>query len=207
LKHESIGGWLDELGSAAPAPGGGAAAALELALGAALVEMVCNLTIGRPAYAEHEPTLLAARERAVVLRAEALILVDEDAEAFRDVIEAYKLPRASEAEIGLRTARIQAALVGAADVPRRTARAAAEVVELGASILAGANPNVISDIAAGAAAARAALASALVNIEVNRVSITEPALKASLAEALEQIEAQIVAADELVAEVRRRMVG
>ena len=54
MNEETIGGWLDELASSAPAPGGGAAGALEVAVGAALVEMVCNLTIGKPAFAEHE---------------------------------------------------------------------------------------------------------------------------------------------------------
>jgi methenyltetrahydrofolate cyclohydrolase len=56
VEGESIGGWLDALASSAPAPGGGAAAALEAAMAAALLEMVCNLTIGKPAYAEHDET-------------------------------------------------------------------------------------------------------------------------------------------------------
>ena len=74
MRDESIGGFLDGLASSAPAPGGGAAAALEAAMAAALVEMVCNLTIGKPAYAAHEATMREARERAGELRVEALEL-------------------------------------------------------------------------------------------------------------------------------------
>jgi methenyltetrahydrofolate cyclohydrolase len=207
LQEDSIGGWLDELASSAPAPGGGAAAALEAAMGAALVEMVCNLTIGKPAYAEHEEAMTAARDRAGLRRAESLALVAEDEDAFRAVIAAYKLPKETEAEAAERTARIQAALAGAADVPRRTAVAAAEVVDLAASIVAGSNPNVVSDVAAAAASARAALATALVNIEVNAGSIADPDLKASLAGAARQIERDLERADAVVASVRERLAG
>ena len=66
---ETIGGWLEELASAAPAPGGGGAAALQVAIGAALVEMLCNLTAGRPAYAENEDAVRAILAEAGQLRA------------------------------------------------------------------------------------------------------------------------------------------
>ena len=82
MNEETIGGWLDELASSAPAPGGGAAGALEVAVGAALVEMVCNLTIGKPAFAEHEGTMTEARDRATTVRHQAVGLAAEDAEAF-----------------------------------------------------------------------------------------------------------------------------
>ncbi len=205
MQDEPIGGWLDALASSAPAPGGGAAAALEAAMAAALVEMVCNLTIGRPAYAESEATMLVARDRAHVLRAEALALVEEDADAFRAVIEAYKLPKESEAEAARRSAEIQAAFVTAADVPARTARAAAEILALAESIVAGANPNVVSDAAAAAAAAGAALDTARVNIEINRESIDDPAVRDELAEAIATIERELDHAGRVVGAVRRRL--
>ena len=158
--------------------------------------MVCNLTIGKPAYAEHEATMIAARDRAAERRAEALALVEEDAAAFSAVIAAYKLPKDTEADAAERTERIQLALAGAADVPRRTAVAAAEVLDLAASIVAGSNVNVVSDVAAAAASARAALAIAAVNIEINVGSIADPRLKESLAES--------VAPDRARADARRR---
>ena len=71
---ERIGAWLEKLASAAPAPGGGAVAALETSAAAALVEMVCNLTAGRPAHAAHEDEIVAVRERATRIRSAALDL-------------------------------------------------------------------------------------------------------------------------------------
>jgi formiminotetrahydrofolate cyclodeaminase len=205
MHDESIGDWLDALASAAPAPGGGAAAGLQVAMAAALVEMVCNLTIGRPAYADHEAAMSAARDRARTLRADAVALVGEDAAAFSAVISAYKLPRESDDERGVRSEAIQRALASAADVPCRVARDAAETVSLGESILDGANPNVVSDIAAAAAAARAALDTARVNVEVNAASITDADLTATLAATVQEIGCQCEQADRLVALVRARL--
>ena len=145
--------------------------------------MVCNLTIGKPAYAEHEAIDdRGARPRAV-LRVEAIGLAAEDAAAFTAVIAAYRLPKETEAEAAARAARIQAALAGAADVPRRTAAAASEVLDLAERIVPGANPTSSRDAAAAAGAARGALQTALVNIDANRASITDPALRAELDEA------------------------
>jgi formiminotetrahydrofolate cyclodeaminase len=207
MDDQTIGSWLAELGSSAPAPGGGAAGALEVAMGAALVEMVCNLTIGKPAYAEHEETMTAVRDRAATLRTEATRLAVEDAAAFSAVIAAYRLPKETEDETAARAARIQEALAEAADVPRRTAAAASEVLDLTERIVPGANVNVVSDAAAAAGAARGALQAALVNIDANRASITDPVLRAELDDAAGAIDRDLARADEIVASVRARMAG
>jgi methenyltetrahydrofolate cyclohydrolase len=204
MEELSIGGWLADLASAAPAPGGGAAAALEVGMGAALVEMLCNLTIGKPAYAEHEAVMAATRDRASELRGEAPGLAAEDAAAYSAVIAAYRLPKESEAEAGVRAEQIQAALVLAADVPRRTAAAASTVLDLAERIVPIANVNVIADGAAAAGAARAALQTALLNIDANRASITDPALRAELADVARRIEGELVRADAIVSTVRER---
>jgi len=207
VNDEAIGAWLAELASSAPAPGGGAAGALEVAIGAALVEMVCNLTIGKPAFVEHEATMIEARNRAASIRGDAVGLAAEDADAFDAVIAAYRLPRETEAEAEGRTASIQEALAKAADVPRRTAVAAAEVLDLTELIVPGANPNVVSDSAAAAGAARGALQASLVNIDANRSSITDPSLRAELDEVAALIERDLARADGIVAAVRARMAG
>jgi formiminotetrahydrofolate cyclodeaminase len=205
VDEQTIGSWLGDLASPAPAPGGGAAAALEVAMGAALVEMVCNLTIGKPAFAEHEETMTAVRERATALRAHALALAAEDADAFSAVIAAYRLPKETGPEKAERETRIQAALAGAADVPRRTAAAASEVLDLAERIVPDANPNVISDAAVAAGAARGALQAALLNIDANRLSITDEALVAELERAEATIGRDLARADRVVAGVRARM--
>ncbi|HWE80508.1 MAG TPA: cyclodeaminase/cyclohydrolase family protein [Gaiellaceae bacterium] len=203
MNDQAIAEWLEELASAAPAPGGGGAAALETAMAAALVEMVCNLTIGKPAYAEHDAAMAAVLERSTVLRREAVGLAGEDAEAFRAVIAAYRIPK----EDGSRQAQIQAALAAAADVPRRTAAAATEILDLIEAIAPIGNVNVISDGAAAASAARGALQTALLNIDANRVAIEDPLLREDLASAAAAIDAQLLRADAIVATIRARMAG
>jgi formiminotetrahydrofolate cyclodeaminase len=170
---DTIDVWLDQLASSAPAPGGGAAAAMSAATGAALVEMVCNLTIGKPKFAAHEATMTAALARATDLRKQALQLADDDARAFAAVAGAYRLPKDTEEAQRERSAAIQAALVEAADVPLRTAVLAAEVIGLAERILDGANPNVLGDVAVAASAARSALESAEVNVAANIASMTD----------------------------------
>ncbi|HKO24421.1 MAG TPA: cyclodeaminase/cyclohydrolase family protein [Chloroflexota bacterium] len=110
MAEETIAHFLDELASGAPTPGGGAAAALEAALGAALVSMVCNLTIGREKYRAYEQTMMEARARAEELRTHALDLVAEDSASYSAVGAAYALPRGSDEEKAARQARIQEAL-------------------------------------------------------------------------------------------------
>ncbi len=167
MLDQSVSSWLDDLASDAPAPGGGAAAAMNAAVGAALVAMVCNLTIGRPRYAEHEPLMRDALAAATGLRAQAVRLAADDAAAFGAVSEAYKRPRDTEAARTARTEAVQTALIGAADVPLRTAAVAAAVIDLAGRIMDGANVNVLSDVAVAAASARAALDAAAINVEVN----------------------------------------
>jgi formiminotetrahydrofolate cyclodeaminase len=203
VQQQEIGAWLDDLASAAPAPGGGAVAALQVALAAGLVEMVTNLTVGNPRYAEHEPTMIDARSRAGAVRRTAVQLVAEDATAFTAVTDAYKLPRATDEDKAARTAAIQQALLGAADVPVRTARAASTVVDLAEQILPGANVNVLSDVAIAASSARAGLEGAIVNIEINRVAIKDEAEKARLGEAIAASERDLDRADAVVATVRK----
>ena len=202
MNEQPIGSWLEELGSSAPAPGGGAAAALEVALAAALVEMVCNLTIGKPAFAEHEALMTEARDRCAVVRVQATGLAAEDADAFTAVIAAYRLPKEQEGR-----GAIQEALVARRKCPRRTAAAASEVLDLAERIVPGANPNVVSDAAAAAGAARGALQAALVNIDANRASITDAALRAELDEVAASIERDLGRADAVFAAARARMAG
>ncbi len=203
MLNQKIGAWLDDLASSAPAPGGGAVAALHVATAAGLVEMVTNLTIGNPRYAEHEPTMIDARWRAGEQRRAALQLADDDARAFTAVTDAYKLPRTTDGEKAARTAAIQRALLGAAEVPVRTAAAGGAVLDLAELILPGANVNVLSDVAVAAASARAGLEAAIINIEINRAAIKDEAEKVRLGDAVAAIERDLDRAAAVVATVRK----
>ncbi len=205
MDDESLGGFLTDLASSSPAPGGGAAAALHVALGAALVSMVCNLTVGKPRYADHESVMIAVRGDAERARGDALGLAEADAQAFTAVTDAYKLPKGSDEEKAARSAAIQAALRGAAGVPLRTAALAAEVVGMCRRILPGANVNVISDVAVAAASARAALTCAAVNVRVNLAAMADAAARDAAAKELAGHLGALADADEVVRVVEGRI--
>jgi formiminotetrahydrofolate cyclodeaminase len=179
-----VGAWLDELGSAAPTPGGGAVAALSTATAAALVEMVGNLTIGRAAYAEHEPQVTAVRDEARSLRRRALEQADEDAAAFGALMAAYRLPRGTDDQNNTRRAAVQQATEKAAAVPLDVAATAAAVINLATQLPGRSNPNVLSDVGVAAVTAAAAIEAAAVNVDVNLATLTDPAARAAMTAAL-----------------------
>jgi methenyltetrahydrofolate cyclohydrolase len=205
MDGQTLDGFLGDLASSKPAPGGGAAAAVQVALGAALVSMVCNLTIGKPRYAEHEQTMVAVRDEADHARRQALDLAEEDAQAFGAVSKAYALPRDGDEARAARGRAIQQALRIAADVPLRTAALAAAVVELAERILDGSNVNVLSDVGVAAASARAALDSAAINVRVNLASLTDSETRAALAKELDTHLAHRARADAVVHTVEDRI--
>jgi formiminotetrahydrofolate cyclodeaminase len=170
-----LGHFLDKLGSSDPTPGGGAAAAVVGALGAALVEMTANLTIGKPRLADVEEQAKAIAGRSADLRRQLEKLGDADAEAFDRVTSAYKLPRADDPQKAARREAIQSALRVAADVPLETARIAAEVIAVAEEAAPVLNPAVISDVLVGALLAQSAVNSAALNVEINLASMTDPA--------------------------------
>jgi formiminotetrahydrofolate cyclodeaminase len=200
---QPIGGWLEALGSSAPAPGGGAAAAMMASIGAALVEMVGNLTIGKPAFAEHEPHVTAIRDTARELRLRALAAIDDDAAAFTELMAVYRLPKDTDQQKTARRLVIQAATRRAAAVPLEVAATAADIARLAAQLRGRSNPAVLSDVGVAASAAAAAIDSAAINVEVNLATLTSKDAKTAMAS---QLAAHLASADQarqLAAEIRQ----
>ena len=204
---QAIGAWLDELGSAAPAPGGGAAAAMSVATAAALVEMVGNLTVGRSAYAGHEAQVTAVRDAARRLRQLALGQIDEDAQVFRALMAAYRLPRDTIGQRAARGPAIQVATRRAAGVPLDVAATAAEVIQIAAELPGRSNPNVLSDVGVAAALAAAAIEAAAINVDVNLATLTDSEAKAELTAQLAGYLTVAVRGRELAGRVRRDVAG
>src|SRR5207245_339363 len=150
----TLDGWLEELASSAPAPGGGSAAALTGAMAGALVAMVARLTVGRKAYAGVESRAREILAEAEALRAQLQRLVDDDAAAYGKVSQAYKLPKDAPG----RTRAIDEALVGAAQTPLAMARGAVRLAALAREIGDVGNKNAKSDATVAEGLARAALA-------------------------------------------------
>lgn len=165
--------FIGQLASDSPTPGGGSASALAGAMAAAMVEMACNLTVGREKFRDVEEQLKVVLERAHTLREQLLAAVDEDTEAYNGVSAAYKLPRSTDAEKAERTAAIQAALKQATEIPLRVAQAAMETAQLAVIAIQKSNPNVASDARVARLLADAAREGAIANVEINLGSITD----------------------------------
>lgn len=163
----SIGEFLAALGSQKPTPGGGTAAAVSGAMGAALVEMVAALTLSKEKFAGVHPAVEAIGEAACVARAEMLLLSREDAEAYERVVAARRLPKETEQE---KTARARAIAEGnraATQVPRRAAQVAARLLAALPELVEKGNPSAVSDAGTAALLLEACVEGALLNVGIN----------------------------------------
>jgi methenyltetrahydrofolate cyclohydrolase len=185
ITASSIDRFLDRLASADPTPGGGSAAAIMGAMGAALVSMVCNVSFGKKGYEAAEPELKNILARAEELRGRLAAMVAEDVAAFDSLMAAYKLPKSSDEEKSHRAATIQSSLQRATEVPLECARACREVVLLARRSADLGYKHVISDVGVGVAAADAALRSAALNVFINAPSLKD---RGFAARALEEVE-------------------
>ena len=159
--------FVDLLASDAPAPGGGSAAALEGALGAALTAMVCGLTVGKKKYAEFEELAQSAQTKALDLKARFVDVMDRDTEAFNVVSAAFGMPKATDEEKAARSAAIQKGLEGCTATPFEMMELAVETLELTASILGKSNDSAASDLGVSALSLRAAIQGAWLNVLIN----------------------------------------
>jgi len=183
IKDQSIQFFLDELASKAATPGGGSAAAIMGAQSAALISMVCNLTIGKPKYAEVEADMQTLLKKSEALREKLTGMIKADIDVFNRLMACYGLPKENEAEKSTRSEAIQAVLKEATDVPLACARACAEAIELSRIAAEKGNPAVISDAGTAVMAGYGALKSAALNVYINAGSLKDRAFaEAKLAE-------------------------
>ena len=181
--------FLDQVAEGTPSPGGGSAAAYTGALAAALVVMVARLTVGKSKYAQAEAECWQIIEAGEALRTKLTQAVDLDAAAFEGILMARKLPKETETQKQERSQVIKEATLQAARVPLETAQQALEVLKLAVRMAAIGNLSAISDAAAGANLALAALKSAALNVRINLQGLeheTEPAQMLQELAALEQ---------------------
>ncbi|MCC3770901.1 cyclodeaminase/cyclohydrolase family protein [Streptomyces sp. UNOC14_S4] len=204
MRDHTIETYLTELAARTPAPGGGAAAALHAAQAAALVGMVARYTTG-PKYTDRSETVGLITERADALRGHALQLAAEDAAAFTAVTEAYKLPKDTDEAKAARSAAIAAALLDAARPAEATITCAADVVALAEKLLPIGNRNVITDVGAAAEAARAAAATARLNIEINLSGIKDPDARTALLRSATLVDALAERTEHITATVRKEI--
>jgi len=182
---ESLAGFVAEVASSAPVPGGGSVVALTGSMAAALAQMVAGLTVGRKKYVAVEAEMKEMGLRAAHLVRRLAELKDEDAAAYALVSNAYKLAKDTPEQVAARDGAIQAALMKAAEVPLETARWCAEVAQLAAFCAEKGNTNAASDAGVAALLAEASCKGAAYNVRINAVAMPNKEAGAPLvAEAL-----------------------
>jgi glutamate formiminotransferase len=165
--------FIEQLAAPTATPGGGSAAAASGAMAAGLAAMVASMSRGKKAYLQHDAALGEAIARLTALREELKVAIDADAESYNSVMAAYKAAKTSP-DGG---ADITAALRLAAGVPLSVAGSAAEIAHIASSLRQITNPRMSSDLTTSIALAKAALAGALANVDVNLDSLEADGLK------------------------------
>lgn len=187
IKDMTIQVFLDELAGKASTPGGGAAAAISGAMGAALISMVANFTIGKKGYEDVEGESKDILDKSETLRAELTEAINDDVRVFNRVMASYGMPKETDEEKVARSAEIQAALKEATDVPLECAKLCREVINLSQPIADKGNNNVISDAGVAVLAGYAGLRSAALNVYINIGGIKDEEFVASRRQQLETL--------------------
>ena len=187
LTEKTVADLLAAFRSSDPTPGGGSASALAGALGASLVAMVASLPKPRATSDDEILSLRTAGQRAVELAEQLTALVDRDAEAYDQVVGAYRLPKSTEDEKAARGEQIQRAMRAAIDAPLAVMRACGE--GLGHARIVGelGNPNASSDVQVGRELLRAGLRGARLNVEINLGSVKDAEYVAGVREETERL--------------------
>jgi glutamate formiminotransferase / formiminotetrahydrofolate cyclodeaminase len=173
VMSESLGDFVARVASAEPVPGGGSVAALAGALGAALGQMAIEITKGKKAFQEHASRYAAALEKLGSERAVLLQLVEADAAAYKNVMEAYRVPKESPDRDGA----IQGALIHATDVPSRTSESAVQALQILQDLQTIIHPNVASDFEVARQMLRSAIHGGIANIRINTKEIKDEKIR------------------------------
>ena len=173
LAAMTVRGFVDELSSDSPAPGGGSVSALAASMGAALASMVAVLSHGRKGFEATQPELDRIAVRAQQLKDELLSAVDADTAAFDSLLDAMRMAKSTPEEMAARDAALAAATVQATEVPLGVMERCPEVIDLCREIGRIGLQASLSDAGVGAQMGRAAAAGAYQNVCINLAGLTD----------------------------------
>ena len=204
ITEDSVDKFLDDLAASAPTPGGGSAAAIMGAMGAALISMVCNVTLGKKGQDAAAAEMHAVLVESEKLRARLTAMVAEDIAAFDGLMGAYRLPKSSDEEKTRRNEAIQLSLRAATETPLACARACSQVITVSQRAAEHGYAGVISDAGVGVLAANSALRGAALNVYINAPSLKD---RAFADQAVAEVEAPQAAGAKLTESVFARVRG
>ncbi len=190
----TVSEFIDALASPEPTPGGGTAAAVAGAMGAGLLMMVAGLSKTRGNVDTEKVALSEARASLSSVRERMLALADTDSQAYGKVMEAFRLPKTSDAEKSGWREAIQTAMRGATDAPLDTLRTAAEAMKLARTVAEYGNPSAASDVRVALELLEAAAAGATANVDINLSSLTDESYRKTAASAVVELTNQITEA-------------
>jgi len=185
--NQPLKSFIDNTARGTPIPGGGSVAALVGSLGAALLCMVGNFTVGKPRYKSVEKDIKEILGEADKLKESLFVLIKEDMEAYEKFSQASQMPKDTRLMREKRKQVLQKTLKEAAEVPWRISQASLQVIELAEKLLPKGNPNLITDVGVGVLLAEAALKSAVLNVKINLSFIKDEEYKSRRSKVLEEI--------------------
>ncbi len=172
-EKEGLEGFIDQVASSSPAPGGGSVSAAAGALAAALSSMVCRLTVGKKRFKEVEEELKQVLEKAESIKKQMQEFIIKDAESFDKVMDAFQLPKYTDEEKKKREGAVQEATKGAVGVPLQVMEKGLEALGIIKVVAEKGNPNMISDAGVSSLMAKAATQGAYLNVRINLNSIED----------------------------------
>ena len=196
LKNLSVEEFAAVTGSDAPAPGGGSVAALAGGLGAALAEMVANLTIGKAKYADVEEEMKGLAAEGAALRKELIDSIQKDTESFTAYMNALGMPKNTDEEKAARKEAMQNGLKEAAEVPL-----ALKIFHVAGAVVERGNANAVTDGLVASMMARTAVLSALLNVKINLGSIKDEEFVARMAAKVAELEKAAMDGEKAVMEL------
>lgn len=183
--------FINQTAAGTPVPGGGSVSALSAALAAALTEMVANLTAGKKGYEAVEKEMQEVAAAVKELRQKLIAEIDNDSNAYNDVLAAFKLPKTTEQENERRRQAIQDAMKNAARVPLGVAFDALQVMDLAETVITSGNRNAVTDGAVGVMLGRTAALGALYNVKINLASVKDEAFVEEMMREVNKLQSRV----------------
>ena len=183
---QTIESFVADLNSTKPMPGGGSAAAICGAMAAALAGMSAHMTVGKKKYIDVEDKMQELIAATKVLQEEMLAMAQEDADMYTLVLQAYKLPNATEAEAAERARAIEEASKTAVTASLKVTGACMQIMKLAYTTVTEGNQMMVTDGSASALLARACQQVAAYNVRINLGSVKDEVVRAEAEQLLER---------------------
>ena len=191
LVEKTVLDFVNEVDSSSPAPGGGSVSALAGSLGTALARMVGHLTVGKKAYRklteEQQQNFEVTLQQLEDIKDQLNVLIDEDTEAFNQIMAAFKMPKETDEDKKARKEAIEEATKGAIEVPMKVALLSAEALDILDVVLEFGNKNCTSDVGVAVTQLIASVQGALMNVKINLPGLSDEEEKQTLQQEADEL--------------------